>query len=145
MSTIHRHRSQELKYRKHLKNNSVQKQCIFCAFSKKNKQFIKETTYFWEVKNIFPYTLWDSCKVIAHNMLVPKRHIISLAELQPAELKEYTKIISQKEKEGYDVYSRGKSSHMKSIPHQHTHFIKTNHKKIKRMFYNDTPLITYYK
>ena len=144
MSTIHRHRKGELTYRHHRKVN-IQTGCAFCAFKKSDQQVIKSYRNFFEVENIFPYSLWDSSEVVEHIMLVPKRHITSLAELTPEESTQYMKIISQKEKAGYDVFSRGHNSNMKSVPHQHTHLITTTGKKLKSLIYHESPLVTIHR
>lgn len=145
MSTIHRKRKGHLTYVTHRRSNDADHECAFCTISPKSKQVLKNHTYFREITNIFPYSLWDSSKVTEHAMLVPKRHITSLSQLTKPEKLEYITLISEKEGQGYDVFSRGHNSHMKSVPHQHTHILKTTGKRIKTLVYHAKPLITWHR
>ena len=74
-------------------------------------------------------------------MVVPKRHVYSVSSFTKDEIAQYHKITAQYEKKGYDLFSRGVSSTMKSIAHQHTHLIKTDGKKIKGLIYIEKPLV----
>lgn len=147
MSTLHRHRKGELTYRSYLKKvkQTPSLDCTFCTFKKNDQQVLKEHRYFLEVENIFPYSLWDSSRVTEHAMLVPKRHVTSLSQLNADEAKQYVALISKKEEQGYDIFSRGHNSNMKSVPHQHTHLIKTNGRKIKSLIYHESPLVTIHR
>lgn len=142
MSTLHRDRKGELVYRDYLKNIvHAKKICVFCEIKKGSDQIVKEGKLFRVIINAFPYTLWDSCTVTEHLMIVPKRHIHSISKFTKEEIDEYHRIGASYEKKGYDLYSRGLSSNMKSIPHQHTHLIKTDGVKIKGLLYKEKPLI----
>lgn len=142
MSTLHRNRSEELKYRHYLRDiKGSEGGCVFCDYTNERSSIIKEYNSFAVILNLFPYTLWDSCRVVEHYMIIPKRHIDSIAKFKEEEIVEYHSISSFYESRGYDVYSRGSSSNMKSIPHQHTHLIKTNGVKIKGLIYNEKPLL----
>ncbi len=144
MSTLHRKREGEMTYRKYLKTHVHAKDiCVFCEIVKGNssEQVIKTYRHFFVAVNTFPYTLWDSCTVTEHLMVVPKRHIKSTSSFTKDEVQEHHKITASYEKDGYDLYSRGASSTMKSIAHQHTHIIKTNGKKIKALLYIEKPLV----
>lgn len=142
MSTLHRDRKGELVYRAYLKNTVYAKDiCVFCEIKKGSDQIVKEGKLFRVIINAFPYTLWDSCSVVEHMMIVPKRHIHSINKFTKDEIEEYHRITASYEKNGYDLYSRGLSSSMKSIAHQHTHLIKTDGIKIKGLMYNEKPLV----
>ncbi len=121
------------------------KDCSFCAFSISDGQVIKEYKHFWLVKNIYPYIAWDGCEVTEHNMLVPKRHMLSLSKLHQDEAAEYVKIINDAEGNGYSLYTRSNSNITKSIPHVHTHFIKIADKRIKSLFYIRKPHILWFR
>ena len=119
--------------------------CDFCHFSLESSQTRREYDHFWLVENIFPYALWDGCRVTEHLLLSPKRHIESLSELTPQESTEYVQIISGMEDEGYAVYARPANSAAKSVPHQHSHFIRIDNKKIKTLYYNYLPHVLWFK
>ncbi len=100
--------------------------CVFCEINKKSPQFVTEGKYFKVIRNIFAYSLWDSQDVNDHLMLVPKKHVDSLAKLPSAAATEYVKLISDYEQKGYNIYARAPVSVIKTVVHQHTHFIKTS-------------------
>lgn len=143
-STVRSPKAQKA-YRKHRKNNPLHEQCDFCEFTIMSPQVVAEHPHFWHVRNIFPYSVWDECRVIEHTMIVPKRHVISLSELTDEESIEYTKLIGQLEAKGCNIYSRSDASATKSVPHQHTHAIKTNGKRLKFLHFNSTPHILLYR
>ena len=118
-------------YRKHI--TEVDKNvCTFCAIDVGHPQFVEETPFFKVIRNRFAYSLWDAQGVLEHLMLVPKRHIDSLADLKSDEKIEYVDILQRYEKRGYSVFARAPQAVTKSIAHQHTHFIKGDG-KIKRL------------
>jgi diadenosine tetraphosphate (Ap4A) HIT family hydrolase len=142
MSTLHRSRKGELTYRKYLKNHvHAKKICVFCEIEKNGDEVIKKYPFFMVITNAFPYTIWDSTMVAEHLMVVPRRHIESMSKFTKEEIAEYHKITSEYENNGWDIYTRGVSATMKSIPHQHTHLIKSTGQKIKGLVYVETPLI----
>lgn len=133
----------ERKYKNHRKLLE-KSNCDFCDFTPVSKQVRREFAHFWLVDNIFPYALWDGCRVLEHLLLVPKRHVISLSELTAIESAEYVQIISNLEDSGYAVYARPAVSSAKSVPHQHTHFIHIDNIKIKTLYYNYSPHMLYF-
>lgn len=144
MSTIHRSRRGELIYRRYLKDHASSNggECILCKLqNEKNKEIVKTEKHFFVVKNIFPYTMWDSCNVVNHLMVIPKKHVSSLSELNAKELMEFSTLIASYENKQYGIYARPNASNMKSIAHQHTHLIKTDHKKTKILFYIERPIV----
>jgi ATP adenylyltransferase len=122
--TATRSRKEEKVYKKYLKmtDHSI---CSFCPIKAGEDQFVEETKNFKIIKNIFAYSIWDGQKVVDHLMVTPKKHTDSLAAMAPAEKIEYVDIIEKYESQGYNIYSRAPASAIKSIPHQHTHLIKT--------------------
>ncbi len=76
-------------------------------------------------KNIFPYQYWEFMDVVDHLMIVPKRHVLSIAEFSDQEKLEAMELFADYEERGYNLYARSVENNMKSIPHQHTHLIKT--------------------
>lgn len=100
-------------------------QCSFCHLKENGEQIVQETDGFLVVRNLFPYSIWDGQRVADHLMVVPRQHTDTLSDLDAQQAIEYLGVISEYEKQGYNVYARAPSSHMKSIMHQHTHLIKT--------------------
>lgn len=112
-------------YRKYLKNKDS-RHCPFCELDDSSDQCIKTTKSFKVLKNIFPYSIWDSQRVEDHLMVVPKKHTDSLKDFNAEEAKEFLELLSLYEERGYNIYARAPESTVKSIFHQHTHLIKTN-------------------
>lgn len=80
-------------YIKHLKDSQGDK-CSFCAFSSTDPQVISSYKNFWVVKNIFEYTIWDSCGVEQHYMIIPKRHVVSIGDYSTKESNEFMKLLA---------------------------------------------------
>lgn len=76
--------------------------------------------------NQYPYDFWEQLAVSEHLLLVPIRHITTMADLTEKERKEYTDIVCSYEASGYDVYTRAPTSQIRSVMHIHTHLIKTS-------------------
>lgn len=114
--------------------------CQFCNLE--SERIIKKYDHLFVIENIFPYELWDSCKVEEHYMLLPKRHIASKSEYTPEEKDEFMDIVSEYEGRGFSLYSRGNNSVMKSVMHQHSHLIKLdNSSRISYLFFNQDPYV----
>lgn len=111
-------------YKKHIKKLKPG-DCQFCELSQHSEQVFQETKSFFVVYNIFPYTTWDLRSVAEHLMVVPKRHIESISKLTAPEAVEYIDLVGSFESRGYNIYSRAAGSSIKSVPHQHSHLIKT--------------------
>src|SRR3990167_7791088 len=130
MATTLRTRKSQNIYRKYI-DTLDKSACEFCKFTPKSKQVLKNLKHFWIVDNVFGYDMWDSSGVVEHIMLVPKRHIESISQLNSNENQEFIDNLGLYEKKGYSIYARSHSNSRKSVAHQHTHFIKTDN-KIKR-------------
>jgi ATP adenylyltransferase len=127
-------------YRKHKEDK-----CDFCHFSADSPEVIAEYPLFWHVVNKFGYAVWDGCRVVEHSMIVPKRHVVSLSEFTPEEALEYFALTSEFEGDGNSLYSRSDKQVTKSVPHQHTHIIRLDGKKLKSLVYNHSPHILNYR
>lgn len=127
----------EKKYLRHIAHK--QTDCDFCNFSIQSEQVVAEHVRFWLVINLFPYDMWDGMGVVEHLLLVPKRHVDSIAHFKPSESKEFVALLARYEAVGYSLYARAPQSTAKSIPHQHTHLIKMNDKKVKALLYIRKP------
>lgn len=111
----------ERQYSKYLKRRDPSK-CVFC--SNDCEQALRTAKHFKVIKNRFAYSLWDEQKVGDHLMIVPLKHIASIAEFTEQMIAEYHRLITEYEQNGYSLYARAPSSNMKSVVHQHTHLIK---------------------
>ncbi len=131
--TAPRSRKETLIYHKHL-SKTDRSVCEFCNFTDRPAEVVEATDNFFVVKNIFPYSLWDSQKVADHLMIVPKQHIDSLASLNDKQLIEYVKLLTKYEASGYNIYSRAPGSNRKTVIHLHTHLIKLTGKNTKLIF-----------
>lgn len=134
--SVQRSRREYLVYKRYLEG--VDKNaCIFCDVIKEGKQVSEKTKHFNIIRNIFPYSIWDAQTVDDHLMIVPTKHSDNLSSTTSAEKVEYVDLVSKYEKRGYNIYARAPQSKIKSIPHQHTHLIKTkgDHKKMFFLIY----------
>ena len=80
------------------------------------------------IPNRVSYDMFEGQHVVGHLMVIPKRHAESIGEFTPEEMVDQMTIITQYEKQGYDVYARGVDSVACSVKHQHTHLIKCDNK-----------------
>ena len=128
-------------YKKHTQKTREAGICEFCRITAGSDQFIEETASFKVITNIFPYSLWDYRKVVEHLMVVPKVHTETLDDITEQQAAEYLKLISGYESRGYDVFARAPVSTQKSVPHQHTHLIKTRGKAVKALVYIKKPYL----
>ncbi|HEX6462094.1 MAG TPA: hypothetical protein VFZ58_02340 [Candidatus Saccharimonadales bacterium] len=115
-----------------------------CSFCNENELavIIKQTLHARVIENRVSYDLWDLQGVTDHLMVLPKRHVSSLAELNETERLDLINLIAEYESKGYSVYARAPLSPTRSQPHQHTHLIKTNKKLVRASFYISKPYIS---
>lgn len=116
-----------------------------CPFCNNQVEIVKNANYFQVVKNGFPYDYWEFMNVTDHLMVIPKRHILSIAELNDEERSEWVSLIAEYENNGYNIYLREKENTTKSVPHQHTHLIKTSNEQAKLFVYARRPYLTFKK
>ena len=133
-----RKRKNHLIYQAHTKK-AKKKVCEFCKFTADQHQVIEIRRYFFLVKNIFPYDLWDGCGVINHLMVVPKRHVDTISHFSDEEQKEYLKLLGQYEKNGFSIYARSPGNAIKSVVHQHTHLIELDNKAKRLVIFSKKP------
>lgn len=103
--------------------------CPFCDPETLAKA-VYETENIYIVKNKVFYDIWEMRTVKDHLLLMPKRHVKSLGELGAEERAEIMDVISDYESNDYNVYARAVSNNTRSVTHQHTHLIKTDHRNI---------------
>ncbi len=113
--------------------------CPFCELSDERKIVSTDTVSL--VENKYAYQYWDFMKVTDHLLLIPTRHVESLGELTAREKQDVIDIMSDYEQKGYNIYARTGVSTIKSVPHQHTHLIKTDNIRAKFLFYFSKPYL----
>jgi hypothetical protein len=134
---IVRKRKSEKAYKKYVAAKEAG--CDFCDITPESHQFKQEHTYFWIIENIFGYDMWDGVDVLDHLLCVPKRHVDGMHHFTEAEAKEYFTIMASYEENAYSVYARAPQNIVKSVPHQHTHFIRIGTKRIRSLLYLHKP------
>jgi diadenosine tetraphosphate (Ap4A) HIT family hydrolase len=138
----YRNRKNQTNYIAHTKSARKKGICQFCALKENSDETVRFYEHFKVIRNIFGYDKWDGRTVKDHLMVVPKEHTESLATLSKEAAVEYVKIVSTYESDGYDVYARSPHSTIKSVPHQHTHFIKTVGKTHRGVIHLESPYIS---
>lgn len=103
--------------------------CDFCDMAKTPNQIMETSRHAWIVRNRVSYDVWELRDVTDHLMVVPKRHVRSLEELNDAEKLDIMNVMARHEANDYNVYARSVHSVSRSVGHQHTHLIKTGHKR----------------
>lgn len=144
---VYRRRSTEqryVKYRKMMKQQAAPG-CNFCQFSPEDKQVRVAHEHFLVTDNLFPYEIWDSHEVADHIMIVPRRHVEGIYQLDKTERAELMDVIVEYEEQGYSVYARAPENKQKSVAHQHTHLIKTHGKPKNMLFTSVKPYILWSK
>ncbi len=115
------------------------KPCPFCNVREDGREPITESKYFLRIKNAFPFDTWDSFEVMAHELLIPKRHVTGLNALTAPERKELMDLMCEADRAGYNILGRHDGNAAKTVAHQHTHLIKTAGKPITHLVYIRKP------
>lgn len=138
---LSRGRKNQAIYRQHLQSSDASI-CYFCQTELElAPEILRSSRDFYVGVNSFGYDVWDGCTVSEHLMLIPKRHVASLAELTPAELQDYAEQLAQAESQGYSLYTRSPDNITKSITHLHTHLIKLEPTRRNLLIYLRSPHI----
>lgn len=119
--------------------------CAFCQFTSDTDRLVAEYRHFWVVRNIYGYDIWENLDVMEHLMLIPKKHVDSLAKLSMPAQQEYGTLMATYEGSGYSLYARGVKNIAKSIPHQHTHLLQLGLKDKKFYFFLRKPYLLWYR
>jgi len=115
--------------------------CPFCDPAEIDYRLIEQTDHAYVVPNQTSYDIWEHHKVLEHLMVIPKRHVGHLGELNDTELLDVMRLIAKYEVKGYSVYARGTTSPRRSVKHQHTHLIKIDTKLPRVSLYVRKPYI----
>lgn len=108
--------------------------CPFCVITPGHAQYVSETKNLKVIRNLTPYSLWDSQGVLDHLMIVPKQHTGKLGAIGDEAASEFMRIIDTYEEEGYSFYARALNATTRSVAHQHTHLIKLDGKQRNFLF-----------
>ncbi len=139
----YRSRKEHQPYKTRTKQVQTTGGCEFCKIETASDQLVEQTASFKVIKNIFPYSFWDYRRVSHHLMIIPKWHTDTLKDIRSDQAAEYMSIVSRYESRGYDVFARSPGSIQKSVPHQHTHLIKTGGKSVKFILYIAKPYMRF--
>jgi len=115
--------------------------CQFCDPQSHSQQIFQETEHAYVIPNRTFYDHWELRKVIDHRMVIPKKHVQTLGDLSTEELTDLMSIIADYESRNYEIYARSPGSSSRSVPHQHTHLIKTEPKPGRGLFFLSKPYI----
>ena len=116
-------------------------ECQFCNPHKHSQQIFLETEHAYVIPNRTFYDHWELRKVADHRMVIPKKHVQTLGDLSKEELADIIGIIAEYESNNYEIYARSPNSSSRSVPHQHTHLIKTDVKPRRGLFFLNKPYI----
>lgn len=120
--------------------------CPFCNLEDKianpyPRRIIKETKSMLVMNAMFPYMIWEYHDVLDHLMVVPKRHVSSMHELDAKERQEMMDIFCEFEAQGYAVYARPPQSARRTVSHIHEHLIKIADKKPRGALFLKKPYV----
>lgn len=114
------------------------KDCSFCEDDFTDR-IHEETAHAIVVSNRVSYNLWELRKVVKHYMIVPKKHVHELRELDDAALMDIMRLIAKYEAAGYNIYARAANNNQRSVHHQHAHLIKTENGRIRGSLFIKKP------
>jgi ATP adenylyltransferase len=136
----YRSRKNEMAYRKwRAENPHSDDSCVFCK--RQEWEIVEESDLTLVVRSNHPYDLWEFRDVQEHLLVVPKRHVESLADLSAEEQVDNMNILGRYELDGYDIYARGDGSLTRTQAHQHTHLIKTEKRAARFGMFAPRPYI----
>lgn len=114
--------------------------CPFCAAANSSHP-LRESKLFYIIKNRVAYDFFEGVPVRDHLMVIPKRHITTVADMSNDEKVEYVTLLGEYEKKDYAVYSRAVESGIRSVEHVHTHLLKIPGKRVSWQLYIEKPYI----
>lgn len=132
-------RSTRQRYKKLNNQDKKANICSFPSCEGDSEPITEENDTMYIIKNRVTYDIFEGRRVLDHLMVVPRRHIETLADFTQQEQLDHMEMLSRYEKAGYNVYARGVGSVTRSVKHQHTHLIKTSNELPKGIFYIRKP------
>jgi diadenosine tetraphosphate (Ap4A) HIT family hydrolase len=130
-------------YRKTIKVYRARKDphnCPFCLPETLAKA-VYEDKHVYVLHNLTKYDLWELFDVQEHLLVVPKRHVEALTQLDAEERTSLINVIADYESRGYSIYARGVGFVNRSVNHQHTHLIKTSNRRPKLAVFFTKPYL----
>lgn len=116
--------------------------CDFCHPHTNTKRVVTENKHALVIENRVHYDLWELRRVTDHLLVIPRRHVHHLNELNSAERADIMDFIAEYEGvKHYEVYARSPSSVTRSVGHQHTHLIKADNKPKRGLVFLRKPYI----
>lgn len=112
--------------------------CTFCN-EIGGPNIIAENKTMFVIPNRVSYDIFEGRRVTEHFMVIPKRHVETIAEFTDKEKIDQMTIAGEYEANGFNVYARGVGSVTRSVKHQHTHLIKADNNKPKVFMYVAKP------
>lgn len=137
---MHHYRKTIKAYRKRRDLSS----CPFCL-PETLARAVYEGKHIYIVPNLTSYDLWEAQDVEDHLLIIPRRHVQSLSELDEKERLAVMDAAASHEAKGYSIYARGKGFINRSVQHQHTHLIKTSNKQPRILIYMQRPYYYLFK
>lgn len=137
---LHHYKKSIQRWKKLNADDKVATGCTFCKEAI-GPNIIKQNETMFIIPNRVPYDMFEGLPVIEHLMVIPKRHLESLADFTQKELLDRMNIVGEYEKNGYSVYARGSDNVNRSVRHQHTHLFKLGYKKSRFILYAEKPYI----
>jgi diadenosine tetraphosphate (Ap4A) HIT family hydrolase len=137
---MHHYRKTIKTYAAHNAKDKVSSGCTFCKEVGQARVIYENDTMFI-IPNRVAYDMFEGRRVLEHLMVIPKRHVETLAEFTDREKIDQMTIAGEYEAEGFNVYSRGVGSVSRSVHHQHTHLIKLVNKKSRLIIFSAKPHI----
>lgn len=138
---MHHFRSKRRTY--HSLNIRDKRQKRACSFplcqGDPSQPIVAENDTMYIIENRATYDIFEGRRVLDHRMVIPKRHVETLADFTDQEKLDHMAIIGQYEKDGYNVYARGVGSVSRSVKHQHTHLIKLTNTQPKGIVFIKKP------
>ena len=127
-------------YKAHNKADRNRQICTFCS-EVNGPRITGENETMFILPNRVSYDMFEGRRVVDHLMVIPKRHVETIAEFSDREKVDQMTIIGEYEAKGYNTYARGVGTVSRSVKHQHTHLIKLTDKKSKAVVYLQKPYV----
>lgn len=120
--------------------DKITDRCQFCL-DEVPQSIVDEAEHFYVTNNRVPYDYFEGIPVLDHLMVIPRRHIITIADMSDAEKIEYVTLLGKYESKDYAVFSRAVDSATRSVEHVHTHLLEIPGKRVAWQLYIGRPYL----